>query len=467
MANATLLYENTFADGFGDVGYMYQCRSDQFTVVTGPSGKAKSIKVYAAGDVNSVCAEYGGRTFYHRNQVVHAYSNWYSATYPTGIKLYESHVGPFWFGAAVRLSSNNPQGGGWYNSAYIFFDIKLLGTGFGEPTMYITDGSNLRVDPNPSAPFNMTLSLDTWHSVIYYVERRVTGGVFRFWLDGVLKINYTGQTCINVANASEYSMFRTGPYWGAEARGGNITNWFTDVRIAIGGSDGYALVDPTQTTPPTGPSITGSIESTSSAMPATVNLTSLGTVDWAHWGYLVASTFNHKATGGSLISDTTATGTKERWTPTPAAFSWSDGTPTTTLADTTTEQFVTSGTLSFTVTAGTTTRVLKVYVQCTWCTMTVVASMSATTATAKTVTVDDAAGAGTTAIAEFTFAADSATTLTVTMTKTVDHSVGNSSIELMAATLSLPSSVVIEGSSTVIVPRKWGQVGNLRRRSRY
>jgi hypothetical protein len=68
------------------------------------------------------------------------------------------------------------------------------------------------------------------------------------------------------------------------------------------------------------------------ANPAGYNLTSLGTVDWAHWGRAKTYTnFDHKATGGSKISNVTVVGAGSNVganSISGRASTWTDGTPT-------------------------------------------------------------------------------------------------------------------------------------------
>jgi Flp pilus assembly protein TadG len=69
----------------------------------------------------------------------------------------------------------------------------------------------------------------------------------------------------------------------------------------------------------------GSLTGTGASSSATVNLTTDGTTDWAHW-----SGYDHKTSGGSKISNYTVvnTGTVNTYTNDPRTLTWSDGTPT-------------------------------------------------------------------------------------------------------------------------------------------
>ncbi len=104
----------------------------------------------------------------------------------------------------------------------------------------------------------------------------------------------------------------------------------------------------------------------SATTPSTVNLTAEGTMDWAHWGRSVVGDFEHKASGGTKISNYTQIGsanTPARVTATPN-YSWSDGTPT---ASATTNGGIAVGGASgrgirITAPASQTTRTIKLYV---------------------------------------------------------------------------------------------------------
>lgn len=97
-----------------------------------------------------------------------------------------------------------------------------------------------------------------------------------------------------------------------------------------------------------------------------VNLTSEGTLDWAHWGQTTASTFDHKSPVVSLISDVTpiSGSTKVQMGGSPTTFTWSDGTPNATVNASGNElgTFAFGHGFTFTVPADTTQRALRVYV---------------------------------------------------------------------------------------------------------
>lgn len=110
---------------------------------------------------------------------------------------------------------------------------------------------------------------------------------------------------------------------------------------------------------------TGALAGTRATAPLTLNLTTEGTSDWAHWGLLNSSNFNHRAAGGSQISDPTRIGTNafRRYTDNRTAFTWTDGTPTPSTASTNAGIYIrglTNG-FQFTAPADTNMRTLRVY----------------------------------------------------------------------------------------------------------
>lgn len=66
---------------------------------------------------------------------------------------------------------------------------------------------------------------------------------------------------------------------------------------------------------------------TSSASPATVDLTAQGASDWAHWGYGTAGDFDHKAAGNGQISNFSSVGLNvpTQYGSGAISYRWSDG----------------------------------------------------------------------------------------------------------------------------------------------
>src|SRR5262249_17682836 len=98
---------------------------------------------------------------------------------------------------------------------------------------------------------------------------------------------------------------------------------------------------------------------------ATQQLTTLGTVDWAHWGLSITTSYNHRAGVTPQIGDYTPVGSAVLQTATaPLAVSWSDGTPVASSASTTAGVNSAGQNTGFSIAApaDTTTRTLTVYV---------------------------------------------------------------------------------------------------------
>ena len=93
-----------------------------------------------------------------------------------------------------------------------------------------------------------------------------------------------------------------------------------------GGSAGSAPAEAGAPTSPTKPYLTAEI----GEQPATVALTSEGSLDWAHWGLKSASDYNHKSAVTSQLLDFKPVGAKapEPWVGGATSFSWTDGAPT-------------------------------------------------------------------------------------------------------------------------------------------
>jgi len=188
----------------------------------------------------------------------------------------------------------------------------------------------------------------------------------------------------------------------------------------------------------------GALAGSGTAVKATtaVNLTTLGTSDWAHWGQTGASGFDHKSSGGSQISNVTAVGgaTAGQFTDSIQQMTWTDGTPTASATSSAIGIYA-AGTgkgFSFTAPADTTSRTLTVYVGGYKSGGTLTAHLSDYSATDYTDTSMSAAGTGTDGThyyATYTLtykAASAGQTLTVTWSMASDAGSGN--VTLQAAT---------------------------------
>ena len=100
--------------------------------------------------------------------------------------------------------------------------------------------------------------------------------------------------------------------------------------------------------------------------PSQVNLTSEGTSDWIYWGLGSGSTVDRKNGVPPQISTFRNVGnaTAMAFNNNNVAYSWSDGTPDRTIANTTTAVYISgvNNGFSFSVPANTTTQTLRVYV---------------------------------------------------------------------------------------------------------
>ena len=212
-------------------------------------------------------------------------------------------------------------------------------------------------------------------------------------------------------------------------------------RDAPASSDGPPLIDATVIGDDAkmfldAPTITGALSVTSVTLGnMDRDLSAEGTIDWAHWGYVGANSFDHKANGGTAISDLAAT-PPVNFTGAPFTASWSDGMPHQNVAMTSTGVGVREGSvMTFTVAAATTSRVLKLYVGAQNATARLDVALSDDSAPPQTKTL--ASSATTTNVCyTITFnAATAAQTLSVSWTDTNDAGSGNPFAALLEATL--------------------------------
>jgi len=187
----------------------------------------------------------------------------------------------------------------------------------------------------------------------------------------------------------------------------------------------------------------GSLTATGTAIKSasTVNLTTLGTGDWAHWGQSSAAAFDHKSSGGSQISNVSVTGTAGQFTDSIIGTTWTDGTPTASATASKNGSY-TAGTgngFSFTAPADTTSRTLMVYVGGYKSGGKLVAHLSDGSASDYTDTSMSGAGTGTDgshyyASYAVTYKAASAGQ-TVKVTWSMNSDAGSGNVTLQAATL--------------------------------
>ncbi len=113
-------------------------------------------------------------------------------------------------------------------------------------------------------------------------------------------------------------------------------------------------------------SFSGSLVGVTGTPAKTVNLSNEGKADWAHWGLTVPTSFDHKASVGQQISNYSVIGTGKvnEYRSNPNGYSWTDGTPTGSVTNTTSGIWIANVGNGFkiSVPADTTSRTLKVYV---------------------------------------------------------------------------------------------------------
>ncbi len=193
--------------------------------------------------------------------------------------------------------------------------------------------------------------------------------------------------------------------------------------------------------------IGGSVAGTQAAAASGLNLTTLGSADWADWGRGgTYGNFDHKATGGSQISNVTVVGAGANfggYSDGSRNTTWTDGSPT--ASDSNEHGYIWSnGALntgySFTVPADTTTRTLTVYAGGNNVSTSLTAHLSDGSA------VDFVATAGVaglyTNVYTITYrAATAGQTLTITLLKTGNIVGTNGSADLIAAYLTSSPTV--------------------------
>ena len=193
------------------------------------------------------------------------------------------------------------------------------------------------------------------------------------------------------------------------------------------------------TAPASDPTLSG----TSSTPSGLQNLTTLGTTDWAHWGITSSTSFDHKATGGSQISNYTVVNgdvsSVASFGGNPFGYAWTDGTPTGAMASTGTGVYISGASRGFqiAVPADTTARSLTVYVGLYATQGRMVAHLSDSSAADY---VDTSLSSGGSLPRAYTFnyqAASAGQTLTVTFTNI--GSGGNVNLQAAALTAGAPA----------------------------
>ncbi|MGE3480676.1 MAG: putative Ig domain-containing protein [Gammaproteobacteria bacterium] len=172
--------------------------------------------------------------------------------------------------------------------------------------------------------------------------------------------------------------------------------------------------------------------------PASVNLGSEGSTDWAHWALTNAASFNHKAGVPQQISNYTRIGptNPNRYTAgNRISFNWTGGTPTASSAGTTAGLFMTgvNNGYSLTVPADASARTLRLYVGAWRARGQLQAVLGDGSAAPYVTTIDEPTGA-TDRVITLDFSAAAPTTLTVSYVSDIIYP-GGGNITLSAASL--------------------------------
>ncbi|MBK8161663.1 MAG: hypothetical protein IPK65_00480 [Gammaproteobacteria bacterium] len=182
----------------------------------------------------------------------------------------------------------------------------------------------------------------------------------------------------------------------------------------------------------------GHLLGTNNTSPASVNLSTEGSADWAHWALTNAASFNHKSGITQQISNYTRIGPVN-----PGRFvsanqftsTWTGGTPTATATNTGAGLYITGNNNGFSVTvpASTTAKTLRLYLGGWKARGQLQATLSDGSAAPYVTTIDNPSGS-INRVVTLDFSAAGAATLTVSYTIVTDYGLGGN-ITLMAATL--------------------------------
>ncbi|HXG68502.1 MAG TPA: Ig-like domain-containing protein [Blastocatellia bacterium] len=214
--------------------------------------------------------------------------------------------------------------------------------------------------------------------------------------------------------------------------------FMSDDTAANFNDNGWALFDAAIRWAISNASLSGNVAVLSAG--SMVDLTAEGAIDWAHWGLNSVNSFDHKAGASQPISNYSPVGTQlaQRLTDSPAAFSWTDGTPTLSIAGTTTGISVSSTNNGFqiSVPADTNLKTLRLYVGVGFARGRLEATLSDNSAPAYL----DASLVNSTGVTNGVYtisfkAGSSGQMLTVKYTVSFDYSVPNGNVSLASATL--------------------------------
>jgi len=237
-----------------------------------------------------------------------------------------------------------------------------------EPGAYRNDGVDIEVTQDTGGGHDvgwvtpgewLQYSVDVAAAGTYTLEVRYATEGF----GGTMHVEFNGQNKTGSIALNDTGGWQT---WGTVSVPVTLEAGEQVMRLAFdtAGPDGWLAninyVRVTQGTPQ--PTLAGTL----ATPPTLVNLTTEGTADWIHWGLIDETSVNRKSGVTPMLGDYTVIGTSpvQRYDDNPSSFAWSDGTPTTSVANTPTYLYVTGvgNGFEYSVPADTTLRTVKVYV---------------------------------------------------------------------------------------------------------
>lgn len=203
--------------------------------------------------------------------------------------------------------------------------------------------------------------------------------------------------------------------------------------IPLGSPSPSAKPKPTPSTKATDP---GAVGVTSGAVPSVVDLAAEGRRDWVHWGEGGPSSLERDSNGGFAILEGTPAAPRFRHALSPQRFRWTGGDPVERSDGTTTGIRTCGKDNGFTLTApaGTSTRVLRLYIGVISAKGRLDATLSAGTATGSS-TLEQRAGTLKTAVLTISFRAPKGARLRLDWTTVEAYGTGCGGVALEAATL--------------------------------
>jgi len=249
--------------------------------------------------------------------------------------------------------------------------VKLTGAPFGTPGLYLNQGAvyTKALDGNTGTYFNAPapgngdfVGIDQFPPPAAPTGQAATGGsnITLAWTASAGAASYTLSRGTTPGGETIYQSGLTGTSYSDPAVTAGTTYYYTLTAVNSSGTsaasnEAYAA---------TGGILSGSSVALTTAR--TVTLTTLGTLDWAHWGLTSATSFDHKSAVSPAISNfkVVGSGSVSRYTDNMTGFTWTDGTPTGKATGTTSGVYLSGSGTGFrlTVPADTKRRTLTLYV---------------------------------------------------------------------------------------------------------